>query len=1040
MYKLQLLLLSLLISLGVVAQDTPERLAPYFQVNTVTDDATETLPLRSTSADVNIAGVIADVVITQVYENTGQAPIEAIYVFPGSSQSAVYGMRMKIGERIIEAEIQEKQAARATYEAAKQAGKRASLLEQERPNVFQMNVANIMPGDRVEVELRYTELLLPEAGVYQFVYPTVVGPRYTDGSESRNNGYTATPYTTMGTEPAYDFGLNIYLNGGMPLQSVTSNTHDIAVSQAEKDAVQIELMPTERKGGNRDFILEYSFRGNEIQTGMLVYDDGDEQFFLCMAQPPKAVDADLVPPREYIFLMDVSGSMRGFPLSVSKSLMRQLIGKLRPEDAFNIMIFAGGNQWWSTVSVSATPENLQSAEHFLSTLQGGGGTSLLPALQQCLDLPRYREDVARSVIVVSDGYVSVEDEAFELVRQNLNQANLFSFGIGSSVNRHLMEGLARAGQGQPFIVTDQLAAEQAATQLSQYIQNPLFTQIETRFEGGFEAYDLEPATVPDVLGERPVLLFGKFRGSPQGEIVLEGYTREKAAEQSGIWPFRKKEPAQVESKRVELRIDVSKAENSDRNAALKYLWARERIRNLADFNMYGLSDEDRLETTRLGLEYNLLTNFTSFVAVEKEVSNEDPNKLVPVKQPLPLPQGVSNDAVGFELEIFGISGAELLTGDSQNGRIKVILGGILLLGLLFIISWRVGRRFFTLLIPIAALGLSSSCTSDNAAVEPQPFSEITFIHGEDKGPKNQYFSSALQYYSTDEVAHTPLVEKECRSLEEVMRYLEAHPPQDGPWKEINLVVHGNEWTGINLPVYPDGPRCSPQVLRQVLTSSSWQSLPATLLDDCTTINIIGCNVGKNEALLVDFRKVIAGERPDGPSIRSAKHFNIFRKNDTQMERYLAESCFVNFPAGGFPGNHLLAEQLQEKYPQHQINWREALLNLQPSIEAPYVHYFNIPVNWTVIYPNEQDRPNLGTFEEGIAWVEQQSDLSQTLKEMDLDPTSFRWTIEPTQVQGKPALVAEGQTIIYCILQAFPSRQDQVLEDIAERNALYAIVP
>mgnify|MGYP000450397020 CR=1 FL=1 len=1031
------LLIVLLVVPNLVAQNEDQSLAPYFRVNAKEGDGTETLPLRSTSAEVNIAGVIADVVVTQVYENTGQVPIEAIYVFPGSTRSAVYGMQMKIGQRIIEAEIKEKQAARETYEAAKQEGKRASLLEQERPNVFQMNVANILPGDRVEVQLRYTELLIPEDGAYQFVYPTIVGPRYTDGSESRNDGYTAMPYTTMGAAPLYDFDLKVYLDGGMPLQEVSSKTHDISVRPASGTAVNIDLLAEESKSANRDFILDYSFQGNEIQTGILVFDDGDEQFFLCMAQPPKAVDADLIPPREYIFLMDVSGSMRGFPLSVSKSLMRQLIGQLRPEDAFNIMVFAGGNQWWSTESVTASSENLQAAEQFLNTLSGGGGTSLLPALKQCLALPRYREDVARSIIVVSDGYVSVEDEAFQLVRDNLNEANLFSFGIGSSVNRHLMEGLARAGQGQPFIVTDQEAAEVAATKLSRYIEQPLFTQIDASFTGGFHAYDLEPSTLPDVLSERPVLLFGKFTGEAQGEIVLEGYSRVKTEEVAGFWPFRKAEPAQVKSQRVSMRIDVSKAHHSPRNAALKYLWAREKIRNLSDFKMYGMSDADRQETLELGLKYNLLTNFTSFVAVEKEVSNDDPTKLVPVKQPLPLPQGVSNEAIGFELELFGISGTEFLP-QKQNAWTWLILF-LLAIGTGALVFWKLRYRGIGLVLIIGLGATLTSCETEQGSIEPQPFDEVTFILGEDRKKSNTYFASALHYFSTNQQAHTPLIEKECRSLEEVIQYLRQNPPQSGAWQTINLVVHGNEWTGINLSVIADGPRCSPDLLDQLVENPAWEPLPVDLVNDCTTINIIGCNVGKNEALMQRFREVIAGQRLDGPSIRSARHFNIFRQQEGGMKRMLAESCFVNFKAGQFPGNHWLAEQFEQKYPDHDTDWQHALLTLGlGDSPQPYVHYFNIPVEWMVVYPDEASRPNLSE-EETTVWAEQQEDLNKAVTQMGFTMDDFRWTTTPTTIQGKPALQVEGQTIIYCILHPLqPDAGDD--GQFAYQDDYFAVVP
>lgn len=1032
-------LFCLLIIPNLSAQNEDQSLAPYFRVNTGEGDGTETLPLRSTSAEVNIAGVIADVIVTQVYENTGQVPIEAIYVFPGSTRSAVYGMQMKIGQRIIEAEIKEKQAARATYEAAKQEGKRASLLEQERPNVFQMNVANIMPGDRVEVQLRYTELLVPEAGVYQFVYPTVVGPRYSDGKEQRNNGYTAMPYTTMGTAPLYDFDLKVYLDGGMPLQEVSSKTHDISVQAAQGTAVQVGLLPSESKAGNRDFILEYSFQSNEIQTGLLLFEDGDEQFFLCMAQPPKAVDAELIPPREYIFLMDVSGSMRGFPLSVSKSLMRQLIAQLRPEDAFNIMVFAGGNQWWSKESVSATEENMQAAERFLNGLSGGGGTSLLPALQQCLDIPRYRPDVARSIIVVSDGYVSVEDEAFQLVRDHLNEANLFSFGIGSSVNRHLMEGLARAGQGQPFIVTDQAAAEVAASKLKRYIQHPLFTQIETSFTGGFHAYDLEPTTLPDVMSERPVLLFGKYTGTAQGEIVLEGYTRVKTEATEGFWPFRKAEPAQVESQRVSMRIDVSQAKHNPRNAALKYLWAREKIRNLSDLTMYDISETARQQTLELGLQYNLLTNFTSFVAVEKEVSNDDPNKLVPVKQPLPLPQGVSNEAIGFELELFGISGAEFL--ERKDNTFIWLFVILFVLGITMLLLWKWRRQSYTLLL-LLGIGLSlASCKSEQETVQPQPFDEVTFILGEDRKASNTYFASALQYFSTDEIAHTPVIEKECRSLEEVVDYLRHNPPQTGSWRTINLVVHGNEWTGINLPVVVEGPRCSPSLLAQLKEQPQWKPLGKELLDACTTINIIGCNVGKNEPLLHSLRQVIAGDRENAPMIRSARHFNIFRNSEVGIQRLLAESCFVNFQAGQFPGNAWLAEQFAAKYPEHKTDWQQALLTLEPGDNPqPYVHYFNIPVEWMVVYPDEDSRPDLSDPAVQSAWISQQEDLVQAVDDMGFPLESFQWTTTPIEIQGQPATMVEGQTIIYCILHPLSPEEKLGEGQFAYAENYFAVVP
>ncbi|MEO0339516.1 MAG: VIT domain-containing protein, partial [Bacteroidota bacterium] len=494
--------------------------SPYFLV---TSDGTqvESFPLLSTVAEVNIAGVIADVTVRQTYKNDSKQAIEAIYVFPASTRAAVYGMQMKVGGRVIVAEIKEKQEARRVYEVAKQEGRRASLLEQERPNVFQMNVANIMPGDQVEVELYYTELLVPEQKTYQFVFPTVVGPRFVSGTEEQNTSFAASPYLPSDKLSPYEFDISVYVNGGMPVQDIQSNTHQIEVRAAGKSSVEIKLAPEEAISGNKDFILDFSFAGDQIESGLLLYDDGEEKFFLCMAQPPKQVAPKQVPDREYIFVMDVSGSMNGFPLDVSKQLMSNLVNQLHPTDKFNILFFAGASNLWQAQSQAATPENLKTALDFMQNVRGGGGTRLLPALQKAMNLERQSEALSRSIVIITDGYVGVENETFELIRSNLNKTNVFSFGIGSSVNRHLIEGMAHAGQGIPFIVTDKNEAFKQAQRLRSYIQNPVMTQIEARFPG-LDVYDVEPKTIPDVLSERPVILFGKYKGKAKGEIYLEG--------------------------------------------------------------------------------------------------------------------------------------------------------------------------------------------------------------------------------------------------------------------------------------------------------------------------------------------------------------------------------------------------------------------------------------------------------------------------------------------------------------------------------------
>ncbi len=618
------MLMTTAVSYAQQETNVDKTLSPYFLVKSDDPDV-DRLPLKSTHAEVHISGVIADVNVTQVYKNEGKKPIEAIYVFPASTKAAVYGMKMTIGERTITANIREREQARHEYNQAKQAGKSASLLEQHRPNVFQMNVANILPSDVIKVELKYTELIVPTDKVYEFVYPTVVGPRYvdqqSDGAGSAET-WTSNPYLRQGEPPTYMFNMAVHIAAGLPIKDIACASHKTRIDYKGPSFATINLDPSENQSGNRDFILKYRLAGDKIQTGLLLFEGKDEKFFLLMMQPPKKVIKSQIPPREYIFIVDVSGSMHGFPLNISKKLLKDLIGNLRPTDRFNVLLFAGGSQLMAEQSLPATSQNITRAINTIEGQRGGGGTRLLPALQRALSLSK-TEGFSRSIVIATDGYVSVEAKVFDLMRKNLGDANMFAFGIGSSVNRHLIEGMARIGMGEPFVITKPDQALITAKKFRKLIESPVLTGIKVDF-GKFKAYDVEPPSIPDVLADRPVIVFGKWRGSPLGTISLQGYT--------GKHRFLKK-------------IDVSKTKALESNSALRYLWARHRIALLDDYNRLNKQDERVKEVTNLGLTYNLLTAYTSFVAVDTKVRVED-GQTVTVKQPLPLPQGVSDYAVG----------------------------------------------------------------------------------------------------------------------------------------------------------------------------------------------------------------------------------------------------------------------------------------------------------------------------------------------------------------------------------------------------------
>lgn len=601
-------------------EEGKEDLSPYFLVEG--DPKVERFPLLKNDVKANIAGVVAEIELTQVYKNDGKKTIEAVYVFPLGTKSAIHAMTMKIGKRIIEAKIEETLKAQKIYQDAKNQGKVASLLEQKRPNVFQMKVANIMPGDVIEVAVKYTEILVPEKGIYEFVFPTVVGPRYTgeksDSAIKGQDNWLVSPYLHEGKLAPYEFGMKINLNAGLALADVWVTSHKVSIKKQGADNAVIVLASDEKNGGNRDFILRYNLKGNAIHTGLLLYPGEDEKFFLLMLEPPEVVNIDMVPAREYVFIVDVSGSMHGFPLDVSKALIKTIIENLRTKDYFNILFFSGGSDVLSQYPLAATQENKKKAIEMVMSQSGGGGTQILDAFQRALALEK-KKSLSRIIVTATDGYVAVEKEVFDLMRDNLDQANFFAFGIGSGVNRYLIEGIARVGKGEPFIATNEKEATLAAEKFIDYVKNPLLTDIKVSFEG-FDAYEVEPLSVPDLFAQRPLVVFGKYKNA-SGMIRVTGRTTR------GDY-VRK--------------ISVTPSLEDRENVALKYIWAREKIARLADYSQVGADVKD--EVTKLGLKYHLMTEYTSFVAVDMIV--RETGEVVTVKQPLPLPQGVSDYAVG----------------------------------------------------------------------------------------------------------------------------------------------------------------------------------------------------------------------------------------------------------------------------------------------------------------------------------------------------------------------------------------------------------
>ncbi len=575
-------------SIGVFAEDASKTEAPYFAV--FTDDSTDVaFPLISTNVYVTISGVIANVEIEQVYENSGENELDATYVFPMSHNAAIYGMQMIIGDRVIDAVIKEKKEAQAEYDSANSKGYTATLLEQHRPNVFQMSVANIGAGESLRVLMKYTELIVPEKGIYQFVFPNIVGPRFTTDGESWVQQSIEDSLAVKNTELNID--MRIY--AGMPL-SVDCKSHEINFDITDNIATgYIQTHP------GADFIVDYELSGSTIQTGLLLYEseNDDEKFFLSIVQPPRPEVNYETPKREYVFIMDVSGSMSGTPIEISKNLILNLLDDLNSKDKFNILFFAAGSSFLSPSSLPVTPDNINKAGQMIDNIQASGGTQLLPALQQALAM-EIEEDYSRIFVILTDGYVTVEKQAYELIRNNLGEANFFAFGIGEMVNREIIDGMAYVGIGESFVATDFSDAQTMADDFKVYIERPAMTNLKAMFSD-INAYDIEPPYIPDVFADRPVIVYGKYDDATNGTIELSGdLAEEKISETYKFSDY---------------------LNNADQNIAIKYLWARTRIKLLSDYGLASNEDDEKSieeEIIELGLKYGLVTEFTSFVAID----------------------------------------------------------------------------------------------------------------------------------------------------------------------------------------------------------------------------------------------------------------------------------------------------------------------------------------------------------------------------------------------------------------------------------------
>jgi Ca-activated chloride channel family protein len=573
-------------------------------------------PLEHTAVTADVQGPVVRVKVRQVFRNPTGDPMEAIYTFPLAAAGAVDDMTIRIGDRVVKGTIKRKEEARAIYDAARRQGKLAGLLDQERPNVFVQSVANIPPNAKVEVEIQYVETLKFEAGRYEFVFPMVVGPRY---SPKHNPGAFQNPkYAAQGTRAGHDISLSLKLDAGLPVDAIDSTTHEVVVENRTAAGAFVKLR-NQNEIPNKDFILRWDVTGKKINDALLTHRGRDGQgYFTFVLAPPDQPAREDITPKEIVFVIDTSGSMHGFPLDKAKEAMMAAIESLHPRDRFNLITFSGDTHLLFPAPLAATQENIADAKRFLAGRRSGGGTEMMKAIRASLAPSGSREHV-RIVCFMTDGYVGNEDEIIREIRQH-PEARVFSFGIGSSVNRHLLDQMSQQGRGEVEYVGLQDDGSAAAKRFHTRVQTPLLTDIQLTFQG-LAVDEIYPKRVPDLFSAKPVVITGRYRDAGRGVVKITG--------KMGGHPFERS-----------MQVDLPAAAQRD---GIRSLWARTKVGEL----MVDGATQNREAITELGLRYALMTPFTSFVAVEHQTISEH-GKLRTIEVPVEIPEGVDGRMAGTE--------------------------------------------------------------------------------------------------------------------------------------------------------------------------------------------------------------------------------------------------------------------------------------------------------------------------------------------------------------------------------------------------------
>jgi Ca-activated chloride channel family protein len=585
------------VSLGDVGQgsllfktDTPGRYIPA--------------PVQNTEVEIAVRGLVVETVVRQKFSNPGNEWLEGVYVFPLPETAAVHAMRLEIGDRVIEGQIKEREAARKVYEAAKKEGRKASLVEQERPNIFTTSVANIGPGEKVAVRISYQQILEYDSARFELRFPMVVGPRYISGAPvSTKATGTGWAFDTDEVEDASrvtppvlhpDSGainsvrLSVSLEAGMPLERLNCPSH---AAQIQKTADDVHHIVLDGVPADRDFVLEWSpVRGSEPRAAVFTEEIDGSYYVLAMLMPPDDTFTETVRlPREVIFVIDTSGSMGGISIIQARDALILALEQLSPEDYFNIIEFDSNFTRLHRKSAPAMPAAIDEAKEWVARLQADGGTEIMgPLLAALEDIEEHTP--LRQVVFITDGCVGDEDALFVAINNKLGRSRLFTIGIGSAPNSHFMERAASFGRGDFTHIGTPSEVSLRMGEFFAKLENPVLADIELRWpDPDAESW---PEHVPDLYAGRPVVVTARL-GTIHGELVATGV---RASES---W---------------EARTVLS---TGAARAGVNRLWARRKIASIMDQRTRGVpEDEVRPQVVDLALAHHLVSKYTSLVAVD----------------------------------------------------------------------------------------------------------------------------------------------------------------------------------------------------------------------------------------------------------------------------------------------------------------------------------------------------------------------------------------------------------------------------------------